>query len=146
MLPRPLVCLLALVFVSGSAWAEPDNSTDLRTIMQGLRDDTVAIFDALMVEDFEKVVAAADRIANHPRIPPDQVKRVAAELGEEMSAFKHMDHQVHDLSLSISAAAQDNDRISAFADYKKMLDGCMACHASYRDRVATALSQPAGDK
>lgn len=61
-----------------------------------------------------------------------------------MAAFKQIDTSVHDLSLSISEAAEEKDRDRAIAEYQRMLTGCFACHAAYKDRVGTVLSAVAG--
>ena len=91
---------------------------ELKEIMQGLRDDVVEITDGVLTDDFTKVADAALRIANHARIPPDQIQLVAAELGTEMAAFKQIDTSVRDLSLSIAAAAEEQDGDRAIADYQ----------------------------
>ena len=133
-----LYILLSISVVTGalSATAAEPN---LKEIMQGLRDDTVEIADGLFLDDFTRVGEAALRIANHDRIPPEQVQLVAAELGAEMPAFKQFDMSVHDLSLSIAAAAEAEDRDRAIENYQSMLSGCLACHAAYRVRVAAVL-------
>ncbi len=136
-----MVFLISTIALSATA-AE----TNLKEIMQGLRDDVVEITDGLLTDDFTRVAQGAARIANHPRIPPDQVQLVAAELGTEMAAFKQIDTSVHDLSLSIAAAAEAKDRARAIADYQRMLSGCFACHAAYKDRVETVLSAASGSK
>lgn len=112
---------------------------DLKSIMQDLRNDSVQIMDGLLVDDFESVAAAAVRIAEHPQIPASQVALVAAELGKEMPSFKQLDTLVHDLAVSIQSAANDKDGGRATADYQQMLDGCLTCHAAYRQRVALVL-------
>jgi len=125
--------LLTIAFVASA------NESNLKEIMQGLRDDSVAVADGLLTDDFSKVAKAADRIANHAQIPPEQVQLVAAELGPEMATFKGFDTTVHDLSLSIVMAAERNDRDKAIEDYQSMLNGCFGCHAVYRERVAAVL-------
>jgi len=133
-----LFVLLSVSVVTGalSATAAEPN---LKEIMQGLRNDTVEIADGLFLDDFTRVEEAALRIANHDRIPPEQVQLVAAELGAEMPAFKQFDMSVHDLALSIAAAAKAADRDRAIEDYQSMLNGCLGCHAAYRVRVAAVL-------
>jgi len=127
--------LLALIVVH-VATADESN---LKQIMQALRDDSVAIFDGLLTDDFSKVAQGADRIANHPQIPPAQIQLVAAELGPEMATFKQFDTTVHDLAVSIGAAAEEKDHDRAATNYQSMLDGCFGCHAAYRQRVAAVL-------
>jgi len=116
-----------------------DETTTLQTIMQGLRDNLVEISDGLLTDDFELVDRGASAIMNHPRIPPEQVQLVAKELGQEMPAFKQLDTRVHDLSVQISTAAKSGDRAAATSGFGEMIDGCLACHASYKDRVADVL-------
>jgi hypothetical protein len=113
--------------------------SDLKEIMQGLRNNLVDISDGLLTDDFEKIAHGADAIAGHPQIPPSQVKLVAAELGSEMATFKQLDTLVHDLSLEITAAATTHDRDDAISGYQRLLEGCLACHGSYKERVAAVL-------
>jgi hypothetical protein len=118
--------------------------SDLKEIMQGLRNNLVDISDGLLTDDFEKIAHGADAIAGHPQIPPSQVKLVAAELGSEMATFKQLDTLVHNLSLEISAAATTHNRDDAISGYQQLLEGCLACHSAYKERVAAALSRTPG--
>ena len=136
---RPLHLLIAVLF-SMTAHADTDSDTDLKKIMQDLQSDSALVVEGLLIDDFASVADAAARIANHPRIPPEQVALVAAELGAQMPTFKQLDTLVHNLALSIGAAAQEGDSASIAANYKSMLDGCLACHASYRQRVSEVLN------
>lgn len=128
---------LALVFAPGLAAS--GEALSLKQIMQGLRDDYVKIADGLLTGDLDLVADGADGVANHPKIPPEQVKLVAAELGEEMPAFKQLDTRVHDLSLETRDAAEAADRDKALRKFGEMTDGCIACHDTYKERVARAL-------
>lgn len=134
---RAISTLLALLLTPSVALA--DETTTLQIIMQGLRDNLVEITDGLLVDDFELVERGASAIADHPRIPPDQVKLVAAELGQEMPVFKQFDTRVHDLAVQISAAAQNSDGPAAIEAFEEMIDGCFGCHTVYMDRVAGVL-------
>lgn len=130
-----------LVLLLVPAIALTDDATTLKVIMQGLRDNLVEISDGLLVDDFEQISRGAIGIAEHPRIPPEQVQLVAGELGEEMPAFKRLDTLVHDLALEIDVAARARDRNAAISGFTQMLDGCFACHATYKDRVAAVLQE-----
>lgn len=114
--------------------------TDLRSIMQGLQSDAIMIMEGLLSDDLSRVADGADRIATHPQIPPDQVARVAAELGAGMAAFKQLDTAVHDLSLAVAAAARAGDADQALAGFQQMLSNCLACHTRYKQRVAGVLA------
>ena len=109
--------------------------------MQELRRNFLEVSDGFLLDDFDTVAEGALAIAEHPRIPPDEIERVANELGPEMPVFKNFDVQVHELSLEIYKSAKDGDRAAAIAAYQGMVAACFDCHAAYRERVAAALSQ-----
>ena len=132
--------LPGLIVVMATTLGVAADTTNLKEIMQGLRDDTFQIANGLLVDDLEMVAGGANRIANHAQIPAEQVQLVAAELGPEMASFKQFDTLVHDLSLSIVAAARAGDTDLAVSSYHHMLDGCLACHTAYRERVANVLA------
>lgn len=119
--------------------ASTDESTSLQAIMQGLGDNLAEIADGLMADDLALVERGATGIADHPRIPPEEVQLVAKELGDEMAAFKQFDMQVHDLAVEIGAAARAGDAAAAVSKLQAMIDGCFACHVAYKDRVAAVL-------
>ena len=138
------VALISAVLCLSPAVAAADEPTTLKEIMQGLRNSLAEIADGLLTDDFGQIGRGASDIAEHPRIPADQVQLIARELGNEMPAFKHFDHNVHGLSLDIKAAAESLDREAAVAAYQAMFDGCIACHDAYKDRVAAVLNETAG--
>ena len=131
-----LVPLTALAVAS-----EPAQEPTLKEIMQGLRDDVFTIADGMFTDDMDRIAQGASGIAHHPSIPGKQVQRVAAELGPEMPAFKQLDIRVHDLSMSIISAAETQDRERISADFQQLINGCLACHTSYKERVANVLKK-----
>lgn len=141
MVTRQRLGLASLMFLLVPAIAVTGDATSLKEIMQGLRNNVVDISDGLLMDDFEQVARGAVAIAEHPRIPPAQVQLVSQELGPEMPAFKQLDTVVHDLSLEINAAAEAHDRDASITAFYQMLDGCFACHAAYKERVAVVLQE-----
>jgi len=133
--------LASLTFLLVPAIALTGEAMSLQDIMQGLRNNVFEITDGLLMDDFEQVAQGAIAIAEHPRIPADQVQLVAQELGPEMPAFKQIDTVVHDLSLKIHAAAEAHDRDAAITAYQQMIEGCFGCHAAYKERVALVLQE-----
>lgn len=143
---RVRTAAIALLIATLTATTAASNeAVTLKAIMQDLRNDLVKVSDGLLTDNFELMAQGARGIAEHPRIPADQVKLVAAELREEMPAFKQLDMQVHDLSLRLKSAAEAADRDIALSSYLKLIEGCIACHATYKERVATALGAGAED-
>jgi uncharacterized protein YndB with AHSA1/START domain len=128
-----MIVLAPAVAVSGE-------TTTLKAIMQELRDNLTDVTDGLLADDFGLVARGANGIAEHPRIPAEQVKLVADELGDEMAVFKQLDTWVHDLALEVKVAAEKPDRTALFTNYQTMVEGCVACHNAYKDRVAAVLA------
>lgn len=113
----------------------------LKEIMQGLEEDLAELAHGLWIEDPAVVSAAAHRIAEHPRVPPEQMGAIQSALSTEFSAFVAMDQLVHDAAVALAAAA-DSVRPTPvlFATYMDIQEGCMSCHETFRDRVAKALA------
>ena len=132
----------ALALLISPTLASTDEPVSLQVIMQGLRDNLVEIADGLLTDDLSLVERGATGVANHPRIPPEQVALVASELGEEMAAFKQFDMRVHDLAVEIGAAARAGDKAAAIERFQDMIGGCFGCHVAYKDRVAAVLRVP----
>mgnify|MGYP001817257445 CR=1 FL=1 len=140
MIAKYVLCVLGLYVTATVAVAQQESATSLKTIMQGLRNDTVVIMDAILVDDFTAVAEAALRISDHPQIPPEQVSLVAAELGTEMAAFKQFDTLVHDLSVSLREGAEEGDRVRVQRTFQDIIAGCLGCHSAYRQRVMSVLA------
>ena len=134
-----LIRAAGLVLILASTVAMTDDARPLKEIMQELRNNLIEISDGILTDNFEQVAQGAASIAEHPQIAPAQVALVAAALGPEMPAFKHLDNVVHDLSLEISAAAEALDRDAVISGYQRVIKGCADCHSSYKERVAAAL-------
>ena len=135
---RALISVVLLIVPTAVLTAEP---TALQKIMQDLSDNLIEISDGLLNHDLELTAKGAKAIAEHPQIPPEQVQMVAKELGAEMPVFKQFDVRVHNLAVEINAAATAGDREAAVAGFHRLVDGCLACHDAYKDRVAAALKE-----
>lgn len=137
---KPLHIISLLIFAMSAIVATADEPS-LKEIMQDLRDNLVEITDGLLVDDFDRVAQGATGVAQHEPIAAPQAKQIAGALGPEMPAFKQFDEQVHGLSLAIASAASDQDRDAVIVSYRRMVDGCLACHAAFKERVAAVLTK-----
>ena len=133
-----LLASLAIILLPGSAVT---GETTLKLIMQELRQNFLDVSDGFLLDDFDKIAEGALAIAEHPRIPAEQVQLVADELGAEMPVFKNFDVQVHELSLEMYKAAKERDRDAAVAAYQGMVAACFNCHSAFRERVAAVFSK-----
>jgi len=132
--------VIGIALILAATFAMANDATTLKEIMQGLRNNLVEISDGLLTDNFEQVERGATGIAEHPQIPGAQIKLVAAALGSEMPAFKQLDTLVHDLAVEIAVAARARDPETALAAYQQMLEGCLACHSSYKKRITAVLA------
>ncbi|HNP62960.1 MAG TPA: hypothetical protein PKH39_03440 [Woeseiaceae bacterium] len=138
--PLISISLLLLAWFTALA-AESEAEPGLKEIMQDLRDSLVEITDGLMLDDFDRIALGATGIAQHAPIPAFQATRIAEALGPEMPAFKQFDELVHTASIRIASAAREEDRDSVIVDYRRMVDGCLACHTAFKSRVSEVLAQ-----
>lgn len=117
----------------------------LKAIMQGLDADMAALAHALWLEDPAAVGAAAARVADHPRVTPEQMATIQATLGPDFAAFVEYDHAVHDAAVALASAASEGATPAGLlAGTVVIQEGCVACHSAFRARVSGALTPPAG--
>lgn len=112
--------------------------------MQGLEADMAAGAHGLWIEDRASVEAAARRIAEHPRVTPEQMSIIQATLGEGFAAFARHDHDVHDAAVAFAEAAAGAEVADLLAGYVRIQEGCVSCHSAFRTRVSGALASPGG--
>lgn len=117
----------------------------LRLIMQGLSTDMAAVLQGLWVGDREAVARAALRVAEHPRVTPEQMGVIQSLLGNEFSVFVGHDGRVHDAALALSAAAGAGAPLEdLLRGFVQVQEGCIGCHASFQERVSSALAAAGG--
>lgn len=107
----------------------------LFSIMAGLERDMVRISRGLWLEDLDSVAAAADAVANHPRVPPEEFERISSVLGEEMPVFGGMDTHVHDLAVRLAEEARRNELDAVLSTDAELRQACVSCHSTFRDRL-----------
>jgi cytochrome c556 len=123
------------------AFAEKKPQTNLKQIMQGMQTDMSAILGGLFTGNLEQVATSAKAIAYHPPIPASQAQRISATLGPQMSNFAQLDEDVHGQALAVLAAADKKDEKKVTEAFQELVDGCLACHQSYKDQLSRRLNQ-----
>lgn len=111
----------------------------LFSIMAGLQGEMARVSRGLWLEDFDTVAAGADGVANHPRVPPDEFRRISGVLGEEMSRFGGMDGRVHDLAVRLGEEAGAGDLEAVLSTDAELRRACVACHSAFRERLREAI-------
>jgi cytochrome c556 len=132
---------LAVSLTIGDAFAEKEPQENLKQIMQGMQTDMSAILGGLFTGNLEQVATSAKSIAYHPPIPASQAQKISATLGPQMSNFAQLDRQVHGQALAVLAAADKKDEKKVAEAFQQLVDGCLACHQSYKDQLSRRLNQ-----
>ena len=115
----------------------------LKEIMRGLETDLASVAHGIWIEDHEVVGTAARRIADHPKVSPEQMDAIHTALGDEFPAFVLQDQAVHDAAVELVEAADSGHATAeSFDIYVRMQQGCMSCHAAFRAPVTEAMDSP----
>lgn len=120
--------------------ADTSDTKRLRLLMVELAQDMSRINTGIWHEDFELVQEGASAIANHPRIPPEQMKKIKKALGQEFQNFVRFDKSVHGTATELVSAAEARDWSGVLSKYTELRDGCFGCHTAYRERLRPVLA------
>lgn len=113
----------------------------LKSIMAALAVDMGTVAAGLWVEDLETVTRAAGAIADHPRVPPEQMAAIQSELGARFTEFVAFDRSVHDLAVELRDGAAAMRPAGELAPlFSEITAACLACHASFRARLVPVLA------
>lgn len=152
-----LPILLALVAVPVMGCQAPDEDVaaatgdtmsvalpNLFSIMAGLESDMAKLSRGLWAESFDTVAAGAGAVADHPKIPPAEGRKIAEILGEDMSRFQELDGEVHDLAQRIRTLAHRGDLQGILSAEARLRDGCVTCHSEFRTRLRSGVTTDDG--
>lgn len=133
-----MALLLAPGLALGTAQASEDEHDasgvhEFHETMEELGEHTEQIVKAINHEEWQWVAKEARAIAEHPRPPAEERKRIMAFAGDRRAEFQKADHAAHDAAATLAGMADAGDGrevIRAFADLQAT---CLDCHASFRD-------------
>lgn len=141
------ITVLTLLLISGSiltglTFKEPkqDESLDLQTIMRLIYTDMQIINEGIYTENFNLIEQGAAAINEHPPLSDETRALVKKTLGERMPAFGQYDKLVHDTADSLKVAAAERNMESVLDKYQIIQQGCVSCHASFRNEIIRARS------
>lgn len=113
----------------------------LRLLMAGLAQDMDRINTGIWHEDYDLIQQGGAAIANHPKIPPEQIAKIKEALGNEFKAFVQYDKTVHRTAAELAEAAANRNLSKVLGAYTRIRDGCVGCHTAYRERLRPVLSR-----
>ena len=122
-----------------SSPADTLDTRPLRLLMVELGQDMNRISDGLWHEDFDMIRRAGRSIADHPKITPEQMQAIRRALGDRFEQFVAYDRVVHDAASRLADAASDRDLSSVLEHRIQLTNGCIGCHATFRDDVRSEL-------
>ena len=141
------ITVFTLLLISGSiltglTFDEPkqDESLDLQTIMRLIYTDMQIINEGIYTENFNLIEQGAAAINEHPPLSDETRALVKKTLGERMPAFGQYDKLVHDTADSLKVAAAERNMESVLDKYQIIQQGCVSCHASFRNEIIRARS------
>ncbi|PHR81298.1 MAG: hypothetical protein COA59_16115 [Colwellia sp.] len=111
----------------------------LKLVMQGLLKDTQALTAAMLNEDFTLIAAKAKTIADHPKPSMATRMKIMESMGSDMAKFKANDNIVHSAAVEIMTNAEQKNIKGVGENFKKMIDGCLSCHNTFKSRVSEVL-------
>ncbi len=110
----------------------------LLPIMQRLGSEMTALTYALMTDDYATVTRSAAAIAEHAPISAEEIERIHAELGPDMTVFEAVDESVHVASVRLHEAAEARQLDQVVERLGEVQRGCVSCHAQFRARLQTS--------
>lgn len=108
-------------------------------LMRELGDRMERISDGIWREDYAAIVEAAQYIADHPKPPMEQRRKIIGALGADAADFRAGDKRVHDGALSVIEAARAEQMPEVAARFGRLAEGCVACHSDFRSRLRPVL-------
>lgn len=113
--------------------------------MAGLAQDMARINTGIWYEDYDLMEQGGRAIADHPKIPSEQVAKIKRALDGEFPTFVQYDQTVHKTAVELTEAAADHDLADVLDAYTRIRNGCIGCHTAYRDRLRPVLNTTDGD-
>ena len=131
---------------SAAAGAHQEAATrPLRPLMVDLSLDMERIHQGLWREDYVMIAQGARSIAEHPKISAEQMAAIKKALGSGFKQFFQFDVTVHEAASALANAAADKNLEAVLKHRRQLQQGCIACHAGFREQVREALYGESGD-
>jgi len=141
------IIVLLLLLISGSIFTglsfdemTQNESLDLPTIMRLIYADIQIINEGIYTENFQLIEQGAAAINEHPPLSNETRSLVKKTLGDRMQAFGQYDKLVHDTADSLKEAATEHNMERVLENYQIIQQGCVSCHASFRNEITLARS------
>lgn len=131
----PIIIGLLTIHVQVMAEAniEPVAPLALRGIMQGMDTNMQIITHGIALEDWQLVEKMATEVADHPKPPMSDRKRIKSFFGTDMFRFKSYDMKTHGSAVALGEVAAKKDGNAVIAEFARLQTTCLACHQEFRE-------------
>lgn len=145
-----LIRKLLIFTLSCLAFASPLAAQDHEAHGNGVRSPLLKIMtdlgeamnrfnDGLFKEDYVAIAKAAEDVAAHPQVLPEEMEKISKTLGKDMAKFKQWDMTAHESAASAAKAAKEKKMDGVLKFQEKTMNACISCHTQFRKRVKDAL-------
>jgi hypothetical protein len=104
----------------------------LQKIMADIGSNMELVVHGIAREEWDVVVQAADKVANHPTPPMADKMRILSYVGTDMGTFKSLDAKTHDAAVVLGELAAKKDGVKVIEQFATLQNTCLACHQRFR--------------
>ncbi len=127
--------LLSLSFSLAHEHME-ESSLTFKQVMQMVNNSALKMLQGFLLNNDAMVLEGAKEIANHPVPKGGPLKYIDPSKREEFARLMPtFERQVHGGAEEVIKFIKEGKREEAFRTYTNMLQGCMACHELFRDKI-----------
>ncbi|MEJ5339802.1 MAG: hypothetical protein ACK42C_03045 [Aquificaceae bacterium] len=115
---------------------ELESELTLKQVMQLVNQSTLKMLQGFLLNNDAMVLEGAKEIAEHPVPKGGPLRYIDPSMREDFSRMMPaFERQVHGGAEEVIRFIKEGKRDEAFRTYTNMLQGCMACHELFRDRI-----------
>ena len=106
---------------------------EFHEMMEELGEHTQRIVQAINHEDWAWVAREARMIADHPRPPAEERKKLKAFTADRHARFAEYDKAVHSTAAELATIAEQGDGREVINVFARLQASCLDCHATFRE-------------
>ncbi|MDP1831579.1 MAG: cytochrome c [Geothrix sp.] len=126
-----LLAASCLLFAAiGARGAEP---LALQKVMKDLERHMQTITDGIARGDWDLVEKTAPMIADHPKPPFAEKRRILSFVGTRLGKFKAYDGETHKQAQAVGKAAKAKDGPGVTLAFQHLQASCNNCHSEFRE-------------
>jgi len=130
-----LALALSLSLVFAHEHMQESNLT-FKQVMQMVNMSALKMLQGFLLNNDGLIIEGAKEIADHPMPKGGPLKYIDPSKREEfIKLMPTFERQVHGGAEEVIKFIKEGKKEEAFKTYTQMIQGCMACHELFRDRI-----------